>query len=47
MENDKIMPFLNLENNTSITTSELSLIFQGAKIRLPLSPKRVEINLEV
>ncbi|MBT4791559.1 MAG: IS66 family insertion sequence element accessory protein TnpB [Halobacteriovoraceae bacterium] len=42
MEVGSFMHFTFFEENQKITMSELALIFEGGKVKLPMSPKRFE-----
>jgi transposase len=43
IESGSFMNFSSFDEVQSISMSELALIFEGARLRLPLSPKRMKI----
>lgn len=47
LEKIKFMSFAGLQENQEVSLNELALIFEGAKVKLPLSAKKIEIDLQV
>ncbi|MBF0299973.1 MAG: IS66 family insertion sequence element accessory protein TnpB [Oligoflexia bacterium] len=47
IERIKFMSFSDLQEIQEVSVNELALIFEGAKIKLPLSAKKIEIDLQV
>jgi transposase len=47
LERLKFISFANLAEVQEVSSNELALIFEGAKIRLPLSAKKIDVDLQV
>ena len=47
MEEGTFMSFKNLKEVEKISSSELSLILEGAKIKIPISRSEIKIDLKV
>lgn len=44
LEQGSFMSFIALDEIQSVSMSELALIFEGSKFKLPLSPRKMKIN---